>query len=72
MLNERDMKAWRDLGRSSMTIKLVLSTLQSTLQRLENPHLYDSEGPDAYVLWNTRDAIRQCETCLAAIGEKPL
>ena len=72
MLNERDMKAWQHLGCASMTVKLTLHSLEHVLRRLENPHLYDMERSDPYVLWSVRDAIKTCRTCLTNIEEQPL
>jgi hypothetical protein len=67
-LSAEDMEAWQDLGRCQMTIKMVLSNLQITLQRLER----SGERPDAYVVAQVKDAIRMCQTCLADCGETPL
>jgi len=72
MLDPKDIKAWRDLGRCEMTVKLLLSNLEFTLKRLEQSEEHIGMAADAYVVMQVKDGIRMCQTCLADCGEAAL
>ena len=65
MLDAKDRKAWEDLGRCEMTVKLVLHNLQYAAKRFD-------ENTDSSIVYQVRDAINQCETCLRECGSQPL